>query len=70
MLTTCVYLGTKSMISPEEILTEPSTALSSQGFVDAYNTKTELETSFNNACKLQQPIQCSNAMMKFQLLYV
>ena len=50
------FLGNnKLVISPtEKIITEPASGFDNAGFLDAKNTKTEFETSFNNARKLQQ----------------
>ena len=45
----------KLVISPtEKITTEPATGFDNAGFLDAKNTKTEFETSFNDTRKLQQ----------------
>ena len=50
------FLGNnKLVISPtEKIVTEPTSGFDNAGFLDAKNTKTEFETSFNNTRKLQQ----------------
>ena len=50
------FLANNKLVIPptEKIITEPATGFDNAGFLDAKNTKTEFETSFNNTRKLQQ----------------
>ena len=49
-------LGNNKLVisATEKIITQPENGFENAGFLDAKNTKTEFETSFNDTRKLQQ----------------